>query len=142
MQLRYYIDSAHNTLILKFIGRLAYEGWYKGTLAIWDDADYHQSFNSIADFRDCEIAFSTQELKQMVYLMQKEDLKAPRGKGVILVSAPMTAAFGMLFSENLKNTFPAELTTREESALEHLGIKSDIFKEVNSEKAKVFTFDR
>lgn len=137
MEIRYYIDVAQETIILKFSGRLTYDRWYRGASAVWDNRDYQKHFDGIVDFRESELDMATPDIKKIVEVMKTEEDKAPRGTAVILVSEPLAAAFGTIFSDNMKGTFPANVVVSEEDALSLLKVNESLFKKVKSEEAEV-----
>lgn len=137
MEIRFYIDVNQEALILKFSGKLTFDRWYRGASAVWDHKDYQKSFDGIVDFRSSELDMKTADVKKIVEIMQTEEEKAPRGKAVILVSEPMAAALGSIFSDNVKDVQTANIVLSEDDALKILNLQDDLFRRVNTELAEV-----
>lgn len=140
MKVTFYIDTNREVIIEKFRGDATLASIAKSFPHIWNHPDYSPHYDGIIDFRECKLLFSATELNQMTQQIA-ENKKRMRGRAAVLVSEPMEAAIGAIYSEKMKEVHSAVIFCSNSEVMHYLNIDSGIFDEINRPEAVHLTIE-
>ncbi len=134
MEVEFYIDTELKVIIEHFRGDVTLAKVVEVFPHIWNHPDYSPAYDGIIDFRDCNFLFSEAELHMLIKSVA-ENSKGMRGRAAVLVSEPMSAAMGALYSEQMKDIHSAAIFCSNSEIVNFLGVDPGIFKKLDDPKA-------
>lgn len=130
MEVVFYIDTEKRVIIEGFRGDVTLAKAIEVFPDIWNHPDYSPAYDGIVDFRDCNFLFSPEQLQMMFKRLGESDDRI-RGRIALLVSDPMAAAMGAMYSEEIKSVHGAGLFCSNSEVINYLGVDPGIFNKLD-----------
>lgn len=127
----FYIDTSRETIIEKFTGKVTLPGIQKVFPHIWNHPDYRVEYDGIIDFRACQLDFKSDELRQLIQSVASSD-KGMRGRAAVMVSEPVAAAMGVIYSEGMREVHPSSIFCSNSEVELYLNIDPGIFDQLSN----------
>ena len=134
MEVVLYFDKTTNVIMEHFRGDVTLAKVAAVFPHIWNHPDYSPKHDGIVDFRDCNFLFSHEELFMLVKSVT-ENSERMQGRAAVLVSEPMSAAVGAMFSDQMKDIHRVAIFCSNSEVVNFLSVDPDIFKKLDDPEA-------
>ena len=132
--LTFFIDKESRLIIEKYTGIIRISTVRKLIDKVWEHAHYDRNYDRIIDFRNCELVFSLEELRNFIK-MTSESPNAMRGKAAVLVQEPISAAIVTMYEDQMKHFHKVGIFCSESEVMNFLDVDNSIFDHTQSAEA-------
>ncbi|MEZ4722096.1 MAG: hypothetical protein R2813_09505 [Flavobacteriales bacterium] len=129
----------HRLVIERFINVIDLETVQRMSFAIWDHPDYDKYYQGIVDLRDAKMNVSILDMVKLVRFFIKHD-QTVRSILVIIANKSSSIAWAFVYKERIASIMNVHVVQSEESATAQLGLSSEVFDLINSERATQVRF--